>query len=136
LLVTLLVFLLTAADGASSLQRKCKTTTSTSTVAGIEDYFRQVDLKQGMVDAQDIIEPYPWDAKQFSISTDPPEPIEPPTEEPLGPTPSPVPVSEECQDADRTEAMLDALKELTSESQLLNSVTPQGMAYSWILTFF
>lgn len=152
LLAGVVVLLLTEADGAaaspsSQLPRKRRKTAKT-TVAGIEEYFRQVDLKQnggGMADAQDVLEPYPWDAttattttttRQFSLNTDPPEPLEPPTDEPAlegGPTLSPVDVSEECRDADREESMLEALAELTPESRLRNSVTEQGMAYLWIL---
>ena len=122
-LVTLsLILTAVAADNASSLRLKRKTTT----VAEIDSFFNQVDSKNGMVKAENI-ETYPWTTKQqFSMDPVSTEPRAPPTL-------SPVAVTEDCQNVDREEAMLDVLSDLTPKEQLTNSITPQGMAYQWIL---
>jgi hypothetical protein len=122
-LVTLsLILTAVAADNASSLRLKRKTTT----VAEIDSFFNQVDSKNGMVKAENI-ETYPWTTKQqFSMDPVSTEPRAPPTL-------SPVAVTEDCQNVDREEAMLDVLSDLTPTEQLTNSITPQGMAYQWIL---
>jgi hypothetical protein len=94
-------------------------------VAEIDSFFNQVDSKHGMVKAENI-ETYPWTTKQFSMDPGPTGPRAPPTL-------SPAAVTEDCQNVDREEAMLEELSVLTPEAQLTNSVTPQGMAYQWIL---
>ena len=106
-----------AADNASSLRLKRKTTT----VAEIDSFFSKVDSQHGLVKAENI-ETYPWTTKQFSMDPGP-----------TGPTLSPVAVTEDCQNVDREEVMLEELSVLTPEAQLTNSVTPQGMAYQWIV---
>ena len=115
-----------AVRASSSLRRKRKT--SAVTVAGIEDYFRKADnapaVKQG-ADPLQMVDPLEWRAEQLSFETDPPEALVPPT-------PSPISAAD-CEGVDREEAMLEELTQLTPETELLNSATPQGMAYQWIL---
>ena len=117
------LILLVSADNPSLLRLKRKTTTTT--VAGIESFFNEVDTEHGMLKARNL-EQFPWTTKQFSMNTDPPEPR-------AAPTLAPVPLSEECRNVDRPDVMLEELSVLTPKAELNNLVTPQGMAFHWIL---
>jgi len=134
----LLLLLCAATPTHAQLRRKRQATT----VAGIDAYFQKMDSDNGMVRAShpfdpngaQVSDPYPWhQTKQFSMpTTEPPEPIEPPDDD-QNPTSPPVDMTEECRNADRETVLKEELSDLTDASVLTNFLTPQGMAYQWIL---
>lgn len=97
------------------------------TVQDIEDYLNG---KHRATSSMSFIKPAAqleeeeknWQKRVFSMVTDFP------SQSPIMPPPP-------CNDSlSRSEAILEILRNVTPEPTLLNSVTPQGMAYQWLVS--
>jgi hypothetical protein len=110
------------------LRRKRQAATSTSdviTVADIAEYLsggnqRKISsiamIEPNQVEIEDDTKR--WPKIDFSMATNVPVVTPPPA----------------CDDTSRSNAVLSILRTVTPESVLLNTVTPQGMAFAWILS--
>jgi len=132
-LVLLLLFLTVLSSQAAVLRRK-RRKTAAATPASIEDYFKALDQKSlatggvtTVIDGLDSIEHLQSYTTMMSFSTESPE-LSTPTAAPVA-----TPAQSSCQDMSRSDVVLEVLSQVTPESELQNSVTPQGMAYLWIL---
>ena len=121
-----------ACDESSSttkpIRRKRQAATTTAdfiTVADIADYLsggsqRKISsiamIEGNQVEIEDDAKK--WPKLDFSMATDVPIVTPPPA----------------CDDTSRSNAILSILRTVTPESILLNTVTPQGMAFAWILS--
>ena len=113
---------------AKPIRRKRQATTTTSdivTVADIAEYLsggkqRKISsiamIETNQVEVEDDAKR--WPRIDFSMATDVPVMTPPPA----------------CDDTSRSNAVLSIIRTVTPESVLLNSVTPQGMAFAWILS--
>jgi hypothetical protein len=115
-------------DESSSIRRKRRVaTTSTDfiTVTDIANYLSSGNqrslLSTSRMDAKEMKKEgkvKKWPRVDFSMATDPPIVKPPPS----------------CDDTSRSNAILSILRVVTPEPELLNTVTPQGMAFAWILS--
>jgi hypothetical protein len=113
---------------AKPLRRKRQVATTTSdviTVADIAEYLSGGNQRK--ISSIAMIEPNQaeveddakrWPKIDFSMATDVPVVTPPPA----------------CDDTSRSNAVLSILRTVTPEAVLLNTVTPQGMAFAWILS--
>jgi hypothetical protein len=118
----------TQSASTTSIRRKRRVTTTNSvftTVADIENYLNgrynhRATSSMAMMEPMAILdtEVNDWPRRDLSMATDPP----------IQPIPT-------CSDQlSRAEAILQILRTITPEPQLLNTVTAQGMAYQWMVS--
>ena len=113
---------------AKPIRRKRQVAATTSdfvTVADIAEYLSGGNQRKissiAMIEANQVEiedDAKKWPKVDFSMATDVPV---------VAPTPS-------CDDTSRSNAVLSILRTVTPESVLLNTVTPQGMAFAWTLS--
>ena len=113
---------------AKPIRRKRQVAATTSdfiTVADIAEYLsggnhRKISsiamIEANQVEVEDDAKK--WPKVDFSMATDVPIVTPPPA----------------CDDTSRSNAVLSILRTVTPENVLLNTVTPQGMAFAWLLS--
>jgi hypothetical protein len=108
----------------TSLRRKRRNTASYTTIADIETYLQSyhrgtssISMDEEPTEVLDE-EGNNWKVHVFSMETEPPMNTLPPCNNELS----------------RSDAILQILRDITPEPTLLNNITPQGMAYAWMVS--
>lgn len=115
-----------AASSSRTLRRKASAVVF-PTVQDIEDYLNgnhRATSSVSFFNPSAILDEdgKNWQKRDFSMATDPP-------------TLPPVPPLPPCNNnLSRSDAILEILRGVTPEPTLLNNVTPQGMAFSWLVS--